>query len=76
MKDLKERKLTRNRAQCGVCKDIVESTFRHDFVQCKCGAIFVDGGLAYIRRGGKLENIIEMCEWSDGEKDVVENSTE
>ncbi len=69
MKDSKKRRLTRNRAQCADCKDIIESKFRHDFVNCKCGAIYVDGGLAYIRRVGKLEKIIEMCEWDDGTKD-------
>ena len=69
MKDLPKRKLTKNRAQCADCKDIIESTYRHDFVGCKCGAIFVDGGLDYIRRGGYPEKIIEMCEWDDDTKD-------
>lgn len=57
-----------NKAQCKKCKDIIESTFRHDFVQCKCGAIFVDGGIDYLRRGGRPEDIIELSEFTDEEK--------
>jgi hypothetical protein len=44
-------KLIRNRCKCNKCKDIIESKHRHDFVRCKCGAIFTDGGTDYIRRG-------------------------
>lgn len=40
-----------NKAQCLICKDTIESVHRHDFVQCKCGNIFVDGGHEYLRRG-------------------------
>jgi len=58
----KKRKIIRNRAKCKLCREIIESKFRHDFVQCKCRAIFVDGGTDYIRRGGELENIIELSE--------------
>ena len=51
-----------NKCQCAVCLDIIESKHRHDFVQCSCGAIFTDGGTEYIRRGGEIENIIDMSE--------------
>lgn len=44
--------MIRNIAKCKKCGDIIESKHRHDFVQCSCGAIFVDGGNDYIRRGG------------------------
>lgn len=44
--------MIRNIAKCKKCGDIIESKHRHDFVQCSCGAIFVDGGHDYIRRGG------------------------
>jgi len=67
MKDSKNAKIIRNRAQCAICKDIIESTFRHDFVTCKCGAISVDGGHSYLRRVGELYNFIEMCEFEDEE---------
>jgi len=55
-------KIIRNMAKCKLCGDVIESTFRHDFVRCKCGAIFVDGGKDYLRRGGESDNIIEMSE--------------
>ena len=51
-----------NKCQCARCLDIIESRHRHDFVQCKCGAIFTDGGTEYVRRGGEIENIIDMSE--------------
>ena len=51
-----------NKCQCAVCFNIIESKHRHDFVQCSCGAIFTDGGTEYIRRGGEIENIIDMSE--------------
>jgi hypothetical protein len=57
----------KNKAQCRLCKDIIESTFRHDFRRCKCGAIFVDGGHDYMRRGGKFEDIIELSEMDEGD---------
>ena len=51
-----------NKCQCAVCLDIIESKSRHAFVRCKCGAIFTDGGTEYIRRGGEIDNIIDMSE--------------
>lgn len=52
-----------NKCQCAKCLDIIESRHRHDFVSCKCGAIFTDGGKSYIRRGADdLSNIIDMSE--------------
>ena len=51
-----------NKCQCARCLDVIESRHRHDFVQCSCGAIFTDGGTEYIRRGGEIENIIDMSE--------------
>lgn len=46
----------RNRARCRRCRDVVESTGRHDFQACSCGAIFVDGGQSYWRAGGNPED--------------------
>ena len=34
----------RNSAKCLECGDEIESVHRHDFVRCKCGGIFIDGG--------------------------------
>lgn len=44
-------KIIHNRIKCKICGDIIESKHRHDFVSCKCGACFTDGGHDYIRRG-------------------------
>ena len=44
-------RILRNRAKCLKCGDIIESVHRHDFVECSCGSIFVDGGHDYLRRG-------------------------
>lgn len=43
--------------KCNKCGDIIESKSLHDFVPCKCGAIFVDGGAEYLRFGGAMEDI-------------------
>lgn len=39
-----------NRCRCKLCGDIIESTDRHEFVTCRCGACSVDGGHDYLRR--------------------------
>lgn len=50
----------RNRAKCRKCGDVIESKFTHDFQSCKCGAIFIDGGNDYHRRGGNPEDFQEV----------------
>ena len=52
-------KITRSRARCGKCEQIIESKHRHDFVVCVCWVktggdrgIFLDGGNDYVRSGG------------------------
>jgi hypothetical protein len=52
-------KIIRNSAKCRKCGDEIESKHRHDFVSCKCGAIFTDGGKDYFRRGGNPEDLID-----------------
>lgn len=39
--------------KCPNCKEEIYSNSRHDFVGCKCGDWFIDGGFDYIRAGGK-----------------------
>lgn len=57
-----------NKCQCRKCGDVIESKHRHDFVSCKCGAIFTDGGTSYVRRGAyNLSDIIDMSETYDEE---------
>lgn len=46
-----ERRIVRNSARCLTCLDHIISEHRHDFRECKCGNIFVDGGKDYTRRG-------------------------
>ena len=50
-----KRKIIKNSIQCNLCGDIIESKFRHHYVECSCGACFVDGGHAYQRIGFKDE---------------------
>ena len=47
------RKIIKNAIQCKLCGDIIESTYRHEYVQCKCGACAVDGGHDCLRRSFK-----------------------
>ena len=39
-----------NQAKCAECGDIIFSSHRHDYVECSCGAIMLDGGNSYLRR--------------------------
>jgi len=57
--------ILKNKLQCKLCQDIIESTHVHDFKWCKCGSVFVDGGTDYMRRGGDMHNIIEMSEFKE-----------
>ena len=57
--------IKRNALRCKKCGDVIESKDRHDCVTCRCGAIFVDGGLNYLRRGGNTEDMEELYEWDD-----------
>lgn len=45
-------KIVLNGAECIVCSEVIFSTHQHDFKTCKCGGTIVDGGNAYLRRGG------------------------
>ena len=57
------KKIIRNAIQCKRCGDIIESTYRHEYVQCKCGACAVDGGHDYLRRSFKDKDCyIELSE--------------
>lgn len=45
-----EQFLVRNAIHCLDCDDVIESNTVHEYVKCKCGKCFVDGGLEYTRR--------------------------
>lgn len=64
---MKKQKLTRNVARCAKCNTVIESRHTHDFVWCECKAIFTDGGLDYIRRGGDLDALIDLSEFVEVE---------
>ena len=51
------KKIVRNRIKCKKCGEIIESTSRHDFKFCKCGAVAVDGGKDYLRRVGSKDEV-------------------
>lgn len=57
--------LTKNSVKCLVCNTILESKYRHNYVQCSCpNQTFNDGGLSYNRVGGKDLSLIEnLCEY-------------
>lgn len=41
----------RNRAKCRKCEQVIESKSLHDFVECPCKEIYVDGGNEHFRAG-------------------------
>ena len=46
-------KILKNAIRCNLCGDEIESTDRHDYVTCSCGACAVDGGHDYLLRSFK-----------------------
>ncbi len=51
---------TLNAALCRKCGDLIASRHRHDFVECGCGLIAVDGGHDHSRRVGEFDIIGEV----------------
>lgn len=43
-------KIIRNAIKCNHCGDVIDSTYRHQFVTCSCGCCSIDGGFDYLRR--------------------------
>lgn len=65
-------KIKTNKIQCRHCGDVIESRYTHDFKFCSCGAVFVDGGCEYLRRGyrdGPEEDYIELSDYEEEEED-------
>ena len=63
------KKIIRNRIKCKKCGEIIESTSRHDFKFCKCGAVAVDGGKDYLRRVGSKDDYEELIEYEGSDDD-------
>ena len=57
--------IIQNAAKCYDCDTVILSRSVHDFVSCRCGNIFVDGGLEYIRHGWRNDNWISLVEYDD-----------
>jgi hypothetical protein len=51
--------IVQNAVTCLACGDFIVSKHRHDFVECTCGAIAVDGGQEYLRRVGDFTNAVD-----------------
>lgn len=64
-------RIVRNAARCLKCGTVVESRTVHDFVPCRCGAIFVDGGTEYLRAGGNPSDF-ESLAITEGVEHVVD----
>lgn len=52
--------IQKNAARCRRCGDVIQSGHTHDFRWCRCGAIAVDGGHAYLARTGRPEDCEEL----------------
>jgi hypothetical protein len=58
--------IRKNACRCTKCDTVIESRHVHDFVSCRCGAVFTDGGREYIRRGGDLDAMEDLTVYEDG----------
>lgn len=52
--------ILQNQIRCKKCGDEPYSAHRHDFKFCKCGAVGVDGGQAYLKRTGNPEDYEDL----------------
>lgn len=55
-------RILRNRVRCRFCREIIESLARHDYRQCGCGRVSVDGGREYLKRSGGPLDFEELSE--------------
>ena len=59
--------------QCNLCKDVIESKYRHDMVVCKCYNLSVDGGNDYLKVSFIINNwqFYVECDENSGEKSDI-----
>lgn len=63
--------IKRNAAHCLACDQVVESKHVHDFQECKCGNVFVDGGHAYLRWGIRdFSTVVSLSEVEEKEEET------
>ncbi len=62
-----------NKIRCNKCGDEIESTHRHHYIECSCGAVFTDGGHDYLRRGGQREDWTDLSEFEDVPDEETKN---
>lgn len=67
IESITNQRILSNRAGCLTCGDVVYSAHRHDYSQCRCGRMAVDGGMAYLRRVGERDYMHEMSVTLDEE---------
>lgn len=61
-----KKRIVHNRAMCLLCHTVIESVSVHDFQTCLCGAIHIDGGHVYLKRGANdMDNFLEMSEFEE-----------
>ena len=48
-----------NHVTCVHCMTELRSYATHDFQQCKCGKVAIDGGLDYLKRVGDEKNYVD-----------------
>jgi hypothetical protein len=46
--------------RCKKCGDVIQSTYRHDFKWCSCGAFAIDGGSDYTKLTGNWDDFEEV----------------
>ena len=60
-----------NKARCDICGDTIRSVNRHDFRNCRCGNLSVDGGSWYLKRCAK--DFTKVTELSTRFEELPEN---
>jgi len=61
--------ILRNSAECLSCGDELESDHVHDWQECSCGNVFVDGGRDYLRHGCMDDTKYVNTSITDGEEE-------
>ena len=63
-----------NVLQCKLCNDLIFSKHVHDYKQCKCGFVSIDGGNEYLKRGYNAAKLKEF--FPEGHQITYEEASE